>query len=72
MVREIEAGKSSDKKGNHVVLPANGVYDYDNYIVGVEWDGGVQLRFIMSSGGREEQPELVWGSWNCSVCGTCR
>ena len=58
VTREVEAGKSINPKGNHLVLPANGVYDYENQLVGVEWDGsGVQLRFVMSNG---EKSNLQW------------
>ena len=55
-VREWEAGKSNRVGQRNLALPANNVYDYNNYLVGVECVPN-QFKFVMSSG---EKNDIQW------------
>ena len=57
-IRECEAGKSTRVSQRNLVLPANNVFDYNNYLVGVEYSGA-QFKFVMSSG---ERNDIHWYS----------
>ena len=56
-IRECEAGKSTRPSQRNLVLPTNSVFDYNNYLVGVEWNGNNQFKFVMSSG---EKNDIHW------------
>ena len=59
-IRECEAGKSTRVGQRNLVLPANNVFDYNNYLVGVEESAGCgasQFKFVMSSG---EKNDIRW------------
>ena len=55
-IREWEAGKSTRVSQRNLVLPLNNVFDYNNYLVGVEYDAR-QFKFVMSSG---EKNDIHW------------
>ena len=59
-IRECEAGKSTRVGQRNLVLPTNNVFDYNNYLVGVEWSASrdPQFKFLMSSG---EMNDIHWG-----------
>ena len=56
-IRECEAGKSTRGSQRNLVLPTNNVFDYNNYLVGVEYSDSVQFKFVMSSG---EKNDIQW------------
>ncbi len=55
-IRECEAGKSTKASQRNLVLPTNNVFDYNNYLVGVEYSAADdnQFKFVMSSGGKND------------------
>ncbi len=56
-IRECAAGKSTRASQRNLVLPTNNVFDYNNYLVGVEWSDSAQFKFVMSSG---EKSDIHW------------
>ena len=56
-IREWEAGKSTRASQRNLVLPLNNVFDYNNYLAGVEYSDNPQFKFVMSSG---EKNDIHW------------